>query len=331
MNKFLTLILLSFIITTKAQNYTEEHFKFDTFFNTTKGYYHRGLYYKAVETIDSLQENRFVKKDELFLFARIYSLNNQFDKTLSYLEKAVKEGLTKQQVESMYDLDNFRKSHLHMLFDLNYEKWNKIYLDSLNKLTIDSIYYKEIDAMYQASLKARKFKVTLIDGDEVYESYEPQDSLKKLFAEAKQDSVNFETLANLIQIKGFPTEKRIGSMYETVVFMLKYKSQAIEQFETPNSAWSKIIPFIQKEMESGNLPPFLLAHLEDIYNYAKKQPQAYLTIAKSTYCNRVENCINEPEKLNERRKAVGLCSIELAYWTDAEDFPDVVKKLMYNK
>ncbi len=331
MNQLLTLILLSLIITTKAQNNIDEHFRFDTFLKTTTGYYNRGLYYKAVETIDSLNNNKFIGKWELFFFARVYSLNNQFDKTLFHLEKAVKKGITKHQVETMYDLDNFRQSHLYMLFNLNYEKWNNTYLETIKNTSIDSVYYKEIIAMYQASLKARKYKVTYVDGDEIYEKYEVGDSLKIWKAEIKQDSINFEELANLIKIKGFPTVKRVGSAFETIVYMLKYKSQAIEQFETPNSVWTKIIPAIQTEMESGNLPPYFLAYLEDLYRNSKKLPQTYLTFSKSSYCERTTNCIEAPENLNVRRKAVGLCSIELEYWTNAEDFPEVVKNLMYNK
>lgn len=331
MNQLLTLIFLSLIFTTKAQNIAEEHYQFDKNYKTMRGYYHRGLYHKAVEYVDSLKENRYVDKYELYLISRIYALNNEFDKTLVYLEKAVKKGISKHQVETMYDLDNFRQSHLYMLFNLNYEKWNTTYLETIKNTSIDSVYYKEIIAMYQASIKARKYKVTYVDGDEVYEKYEVSDSLKRWKAEIKQDSINFYQLAELIKIKGFPTRKKVGDAFESATYMIKYKSQAIEEFETPNSAWSKIIPTIKVEMTSGNLPPYYLAYIEDISRQAKNLPQIYLSFAKSSYCERNTNCIEDPENLNLRRKSVGLCSIELEYWTNAEDFPEVVKNLIYPK
>ncbi|MBX2959596.1 MAG: hypothetical protein KF732_06520 [Flavobacteriales bacterium] len=115
-------VLLFFIILEIAaigQNLAEEHYCFDTNYKTMKGYYHRGLYQKATEYVDSLKDNRFVDKHELYLIARIYSLNNEFDKVLIYLEKAVKKGITKKEIESMYDFDNFKKHHSYVIFNLN--------------------------------------------------------------------------------------------------------------------------------------------------------------------------------------------------------------------
>lgn len=327
-------VLLFFIILELAaigQNFAEEHFQFDRQYKTMQGYYHRGLYHKAVEYVDSLKENRYVDKYELYLISRIYALNNEFDKTLVYLEKAVKKGVTKKDVEIMYDLDNFRNNHLYLVFNLNYDKWHNTYLEEQSKLSIDSVYYKQIVAMHNASLKARKFKVTYVDGDEVREEYETKDSLNRFKAEIKQDSINFYQLAELIKIKGFPTRKKVGDISETATFILKYKSQHIEQFHLPNSIWKPIIEQINIEINRGDLPSHYLAFLTDVSKYYLKLPQVYLTFSKSSYCNEIHNCIENPKELNIRRRSVGLCSIELDFWTEAKDFPNELENLMYPK
>lgn len=329
-------IIIIFIVlldvTVYGQNLAEEHYCFDTNYKTMKGYYHRGLYQKATEYVDSLKDNRFVGKYELYLIARIYSLNNEFDKVLIYLEKAVKKGITKKEIESMYDFDNFKKHHSYVIFNLNYDKWHKIYLDELLTLSIDSAYYNQIIGMHKASLKARKFKVTFVDGDEVYEEYNKQDSLNQyqsMIAEIKQDSINFYQLAELIQTKGFPTSKKVGEAFETATYILKYKSLQIETFNEPNSIWVSIIKSIELEQNEGNLPPNYLAFLSDVSNYHLGLPQVYLTFQKSSFCKDNKNCIENPKKLNELRKLVGLCSIELDFWVDAIDFPKEIEELMY--
>ncbi len=329
-----SLFLFIILITTpylNAQNFIEEHYRFDTFYKTTTGNYNRGIYYKAVETIDSLKDNKFVKKDELFFFARAYSLNNQFDKTLFYLEKAVKKGITKQQVENMYDLDKFRENHLYLIFNVNYDKWHNVSLEEELKIKIDSVYYKQIVELQKASLTTRKFKVTVIDGDEVYEEFETKDSLDQWKAEIKQDSINFFKLAQLIIDKGFPTQEKVGDASNTAMFMLKYKNQKIDELFQVNCIWEPIVQQIKKEMVLGNLPPYYLAYLTDISKTALAQPQIYFTIFKTSYCAKIANCIDKPEELNIRRKSVGLCSIELEFWANAQEFPKELYDVLNQK
>ncbi|MBI2281922.1 MAG: hypothetical protein HYU68_14700 [Bacteroidetes bacterium] len=334
MTRFFVLPLLVLVtMTTFGQNFAEEHFLFERQYKTMKGYYHRGLYYKAVEYIDSLKDNRFVEREELYLISRIYSLNNQFDNALFYLEKAVKKGKTKKDVETMYDFDNFRNNHLYLVFNLNYDKWHNTYLEELSKLSIDSVYYNQIIDMHKASLKASKFKVTYIDGDGVYEEYDKKDSLsnyQSMLAEIKQDSINFVQLAELIQTKGFPTRKKVGDAFETASYMLKYKSQIIEQLYEPNSIWKPVVKSIESEMYQGNLHPTYLAYLTDVSKSTLGLPQVYFTSFKSSYCKKQQNCIENPKELNLRRRSVGLCSIELDFWLEAEDFPKELENLMYN-
>jgi tetratricopeptide (TPR) repeat protein len=331
MNHLLLFLLLFIFTTSEAQNFAEEHYRFDTNYKTMKGYYHRGLYHKAVEHVDSLNNNRFVDKHEFYLISRIYSLNNQFDKALFYLEKAVRKGITKKEVETLFDFDKFREHHLYLVFNLNYDKWHNEYLQEISKLTIDSFYYHQLINMHKASLDARKYKVTYVDGDEMYEKYEEGDSLLRWKAEIKQDSINFYQLAELIQAKGFPTTKKVGDAFETATFILKYKSQSIEKLNEPNKIWQQISASIEHEMKEGNLSPNYLALLTDISKSALKLPQVYLTFLKSYYCKDNENCIENPKELNVRRRLVGLCSIELDFWVDAIDFPKEIEELLYKK
>lgn len=116
MKLIFTLIISILSVVASAQSFAEQHYQYDVNYKMMQGYYNRGLYQEATQHIDSLKDNRYVNGQDYYFFARVYSLNNEFDKSLFYLEKAVKGGTTKSDVERMYDLDKFRESHLNIVF-----------------------------------------------------------------------------------------------------------------------------------------------------------------------------------------------------------------------
>lgn len=309
-------ILLSF--TSKAQNFAEEHYQFDTYYKMVKGYYNRGLYQDAVQYIDSIQGNRYVSADDNYFFARVYSLNNQFDKTLFYLEKGVKKGITKEQIEQMYDLDKFRESHLNMAYELNYDKWHQEYIEKEVKIKLDSAYISEINDM-RAKIINIKYKSFLnADGDEIYEL---RDSLEVYKPAKKQDSINFYHLYDLILLKGFPTVQKVGikTLWEVTAILDSYIKLYNELPE-----WQYIKKEISKEIELGKVKPFILGKLEDACLQANSKPSRYATrlyyfkqIAKEDFNYEVET----PEELNQRRKSIGLCSVQIEAWSNIMELP----------
>ena len=128
MRLILFILLLIGCFKIEAQTHAEEHYEYDRIFKTMKGYYNRGLYHKAVLYPDSLTGNKYVDASTNYFIARVYALSNEFDQTLIYLEKAVKQGITKTQIERMYDLDGFRESNMHIIYEMNYDKWHQEFL-----------------------------------------------------------------------------------------------------------------------------------------------------------------------------------------------------------
>jgi len=319
MKAFFQILFLLISIQSFAQSFAEEHYSYDTHYKMMAGYYHRGLYLESIQYIDSLEGNKYINRFDYFFFARLYSLNNQFDKALFYVEKAVKNGITKEQIETMYDLDKFRESHLNMVFELNYEKWNQEYQSSLSKMTCDSIYYHEIKELYADSKKNSRYKVTNINGDEVHEL---KDSLELYQSEQKNDSMVFEKLTDLIIEKGFPTYKKVGSSFFSATHLLQFDYNSVQNSNHLANKWSKIESLIKKEMELGNLKPFYSAYFEDLHQMQKNEPQVYLT-TKLYFSNPDldDTKVVEPQELNIRRKSIGLCSIQLEYWAQAKELP----------
>ncbi|MCB9361318.1 MAG: hypothetical protein H6588_08455 [Flavobacteriales bacterium] len=316
MKLIFTLIISILSVVASAQSFAEQHYQYDVNYKMMQGYYNRGLYQEATQHIDSLKDNRYVNGQDYYFFARVYSLNNEFDKSLFYLEKAVKGGTTKSDVERMYDLDKFRESHLNIVFELNYDKWHQEYLSWVAKLKIDSVYYKEIELIKQKGFLSRYKKSEKIDGDDVFVL---KDSIDLIEVD-KQDSINFEDLTDLIVRKGFPTYKKVGGAAFEVIIMLK--NRFINGFNDADSKWVRIKPLLLKELELGNLKPFIYGEFEDRARVTEKRPQLYLTSGSFVGNRLVEvDLIEKPEELNIRRKSIGLCPIEIEYWSSARELP----------
>ena len=118
MKKTLFISLIFLASNLFSQSWTEKHYRYDTFSKMMTGYYNRGLYTEASNYIDSLQGNPFLAQSDYFRFARIYSLNNEFGKSLKYVEIAVQKGLSKKNVEESYDMDKFAESNLYILYEI---------------------------------------------------------------------------------------------------------------------------------------------------------------------------------------------------------------------
>jgi hypothetical protein len=321
-----TFLLILSLLKVDGQTHAEEHYEFDRLHKMMKGYYNRGLYYKAVLYPDSLEGNKYVKADSYYFFARIYALSNEFHKTLFNLEKAVKGGITKIQIEQMYDLDGFRESNLHMIYETNYDKWHQEFLLVEQSLVLDSAYLKEIkkiEATYSQSIKVRR-----VDGDDVYEV---NDSAKYYQTRISVDSMRFYSLVELILERGFPTHALIGEEFFTFSRHLRYDIP--DNYDANAKDWLKIKAMIFVEMKNGTIYPFYYAAIEDYICRSRSQPFVYGII--NTVYNKFIGTSGKtaqyenPEELNVRRKAVGLCSIQLEMWSEARELPESLKEVNF--
>ena len=321
----IAILLLVFSFSGEAQTHAEEHYQYDKVYKTMLGYYNRGLYHKAVEYPDSLIGNKYVNGSTNYFIARVYALANEFDNTLFYLEKAVKKGITKKQIGRMYDLDAFRESNMNIIYELNYDKWHQEYLVSKEDLVLDSLYIKEIEKIqdeYSKNLTIRR-----ADGDEIIEV---KDSLRFYHTTKRLDSLSFSVMIELMLEKGFPTYKTAGKSFYTYTRYLRYNMP--DDYDVNCSDWQKIKAMIFSEIEKGTIYPFYYAAIEDNIRLSRSQPQVYGTIPiiykkSKDVSNGVQ--YENPEELNIRRRAVGLCSIQLELWSRARELPLSLKEIEF--
>ncbi|NQX99209.1 MAG: hypothetical protein HRT73_15220 [Flavobacteriales bacterium] len=320
------LIIITFLFTSyfsEAQSFSEEHYQYDRVYKTMLGYYNRGLYHKAVEYPDSLIGNKYLNGSTNYFIARVYALGNEFDKTLFFLEKAVKKGITKKQIGRMYDLDAFRESNMNIIYELNYDKWHQEYLLSKEDLVLDSLYIKEIEKIqdeYSKNLTIRR-----ADGDEIIEV---KDSLRFYHTTKRLDSLSFFVMIELMLEKGFPTYKTVGKGFYTCSRYLRYNIP--DDYDVNCADWQKIKAMIFTEIEKGSIYPFYYAAIEDRIRLGSKQSQLYgtmIVIHSRSKDGRNSIQYEKPEELNIRRRAVGLCSIQLEMWSRAIELPLSLKEI----
>ena len=325
MKSVILILLLTCSFLSKAQTHAEEHYQFDSIYKTTLGYYNRGLYHKAALYPEYLAENRYVNATTNYFFARVFALSNEFDKTLEHLEKAVKGGITKTQIERMYDLDGFRESNLHIIYEMNYGKWHQEYIDSEEETVLDSVYINQLKEIreWKSDFEVRTWYTQ--DGDVMY----IEDSSVIEPNRKQQDSVFYFTM-ELVLEKGFPIRKRVGEQFNYFSRRLGYSLP--KEFSLENKKWKKIKTMIFIEMEKGNLKPFYYAVLEDNIRSARNQNQLNGTINyfyKDSKDKTNAVVYENPDELNIRRRAVGLCPIQLELWSEARELPESLKGVKF--
>ena len=327
---FLLFILIAFVYNAiKAQEYAEEHYHFNTYYNTMLGFYNYGEDNNAANFADTIKTNyKKLNKRTLFLIARVYANNVDYINTIEFLEKAVKKGTTKTSIERSYDLDLFRENNLYLILESNYDKWHQEYLDAEKSIQLDSNYIKKINTFNKIYDDARYHLHARKKGDS---TYFPSDSTTRHTARIIVDSLFYKMLDLVIE-NGFPTTARVGrkigeSYYP---FSKRFLYEVPDSFSLENPKWIIVKKMITEEMSNGNLKPFFYASFMDNYRLSKNEPQLYGTINYVYNYNAINYLEYEnPEELNIRRRAVGLCSIQLKLWSAAQDLPPALQNITF--
>jgi len=322
------LFLVSGLKSINAQNYIEESYRFNVNYSLMVGFYHRGEYVNAAQYSDSLIGNHFLTKYSTFFIAKVYACDFDYLKTMESLEKAVKKGTTKIDIEHSYDLDNFRENNLYLILESNYDKWHQEYIDKQKNIQLDTNYINTLipinDLYYNARYKLR----TTRKGDSTHFI---SDSTTRHQARKTIDSLFYE-MVYIITANGFPTEhrvgKKIGKNYNPFFRRLLYEIP--DSFNLENPKWLIVKKMITEEMKNGKLKPFFYASFIDQYKFVKKEPQLYGTINYIYVYNSLAHLKYEnPEELNIRRRSVGLCSIQLKLWSSARDLPPALQNINF--
>jgi hypothetical protein len=309
-----------FFLKGAAQTHAAEYYEFDRLHKMMKGYYNRGLYHNAILYPDSLAGNKYVAAKDYYFFARLYSLSNDFNKTLFYLEKAVKGGITKLQIAQLYDLDAFRASNMHIIYEVNYDKWHKVALLAAQSIAVDSAYVKAIQRINFAY--AQDIQVRRVDGDAVYAV---KDTAVFYATKRHVDSIRFYALVQLTLAKGVPTYNTIGDFFNSYYRGLRHCIPA--NYNENCADWQALKSMVFIEMEKGNLYPFYYASIVDYIRLSNAQPLVYGTLTSFDQPPDEVVQFEAPEELNMRRRAVGLCSFQLELWSEARELPESLKAI----
>ena len=150
----------------------------------------------------------------------------------------------------------------------------------------DSAMIKQLDAFHTRDQKDRTTETLSIERD---------------------DSLNFEGLITICENKGFPTARTVGSS-SGIPWLLLWHHRGAEYPDSPQ--WKRIIPHIERAIDSGALDPGFLCMFEDYSNGEKGIPMQYGVL--------IGYYRNAPEKLyladratvNANRAKVGMGTLE---------------------
>jgi hypothetical protein len=132
---------------------------------------------------------------------------------------------------------------------------------------------------------------------------ESQEYKQQLQVMRVSDSLNFIAFKDLIEIKGWPDVSRVGDQMTTVFLIIVHSDLETMRTYYPN---------LKQSVNSGDLPKGDWATFIDKLKTAEGQKQIYgtqLTLNKTTGKYEMYP-VEDEETLNERRKSMGLNSIE---------------------
>ena len=250
----------------------------------------------AIEHYLQVISNDFASTYNYILTITLLAHQKEYQKATTVTEHYILKG---------HPFNSLNNKNLNGLKESPY--WNDFLLkkDSIigvSKQQLDQGWIKLLDNMVYMDQEFRSFDITFFNDS--YLNEHPYLMMTTI------DSVNFNKLVKTCAEKGFPTYKSIGFNAMSNLLLLLWHHRYSYQ---TNPNWVKIRPFIQREIDAGNLPPSFLALFIDQYQISTNQPMIYGMLLRAYY--------NQPEydqfqiqdipNLNKRRKEIGLAPIEL--------------------
>ena len=133
---------------------------------------------------------------------------------------------------------------------------------------------------------------------EVYESDQRIRKANNLIKYAKEDHRNQELVISIIEKCGMPTLNEVTQKHMNAIWLgLQHTDEKIRQ---------KYFPQIEKAVENGDLSKQQYALMKDRILMDEGKPQIYGSQIKNGKLYKLEN----PETVNERRKEMGMGTIE---------------------
>lgn len=134
--------------------------------------------------------------------------------------------------------------------------------------------------------------------DEVYESDQRIRKSNELIKYAKEDHKNQELVISIIEKCGMPTLNDVTQKQLSTIWLVLQ--------HTTNKHRKKYFPLIEKAVKNGELSKQQYALMKDRILMDEGKPQIYGSQLKNGKLYKIEN----PETVNERRKKMGMETIE---------------------
>jgi hypothetical protein len=228
------------------------------------------------------------------VFVLLYDLEAPIDTCLNYFRQAIRVAPVSACNSSFIRSGNF-KFHFHKTDkdSLILSKMKPI-CDSVWN-TLDS---NLIKILKEVEINDQKYRKNIVD------SYWVTDGKKLMEKQEELDKINTKILTKIIDSLGYPGRNIVGLELEDVAFLVIQHSDLVTQ--------EKYLNIIKEASENHQLSMFAYPLLYDRICMNKNLPQLYGT--QIIYDHRKEKQtlykIDDPIKVNERRKQYGLSTIE---------------------
>lgn len=162
-----------------------------------------------------------------------------------------------------------------------------LYINKDNFVYVGSVEIIEVDCSKRTQILS-----------EVYESDQRIRKANDLIKYAKEDHRNQELVISIIEKCGMPTLKEVTQKHMNAIWL------GLQHTDKKNR--KKYFPKIEKAVENGDLSKQQYALMKDRVLMDEGKPQIYGSQIKNGKLYKLEN----PESVNERRKKMGMGTIE---------------------
>ena len=217
-----------------------------------------------------------------------------------------------REMEKIQNWKNWKKELSHL--EKNFVSDTKLY-NEIMQMYKDDQYYREND--YQRIKELMKkdpaysdslANVSFMRFHKFLDPYKPLlDSI---------DNINYQKLLHIIDTKGFPFSSSIKYYHDqrSSIFFPLYSM--LWHFSSDSAKVNHLKIILPQYIRQGDCPPDMLSSMVDMYQRRNKQPVLYEvpTNCSQGKCTR-ENIVDY-EKLDERRKEIGLPDYEVSRLLD---------------
>ena len=285
MKKYLTLLIaLLLFLEINAQNISK---KADSLRKI-------GKIYLAIKEYGKVYKKNLKNRNNTYNLACAYAITKQLDSAFFYLNTALKND---SSVRPLTDPDFY--------FLINDSRWTKIEKFLIKNTEAKYGKYRDIELskkLWQMKIKDQAFYYHISVASKLLDRKSPiNNALWEL--KAKINNQNLRDLDSIINKYGYPQKTVVGGIAsQTPFFVIQHADIDVQK---------RYLPMMKKAAKEKEMSRAAFAYLTDRINLQDGKKQIYGTqITQKEDGTYLVQDLKEPEKVNKRRKAVGLPPIE---------------------